>query len=161
MFFFFELFLGSSIRLLFEWPLQKKQHVFFFYQGLIVKQIQRSILSNGIWRTGFCFLNSMQMIQPWQFCKRDLFWDGSLSLPICPRKKNSQTIRHRWYQAGSKSNPRLPNTLWVGVWTHKHLVRRPLGGPKYLLTRYLEDFGRLGIGETRLWRRIFQGQIYN
>ncbi len=26
-------------------------------------------------------------------------------------------------------NPSLPNTLWVGVWTHKHLLRRPLGGP--------------------------------
>ena len=25
--------------------------------------------------------------------------------------------------------PSLPNTLWVGVWTHKPLLRRPLGGP--------------------------------
>ena len=27
------------------------------------------------------------------------------------------------------SNPSLPNTLWVGVWTHKHLLRRPVGSP--------------------------------
>ena len=25
--------------------------------------------------------------------------------------------------------PSLPNTLWVGVWTPKHLLRRPLGAP--------------------------------
>ncbi len=28
-----------------------------------------------------------------------------------------------------ETNPSLPNTLWVGDWTHKHLLRRPLGGP--------------------------------
>ena len=25
--------------------------------------------------------------------------------------------------------PSLPNTLWLGIWTHKHLLRRPFGGP--------------------------------
>ena len=38
----------------------------------------------------------------------------------------------------------LPNTFWVGAWTHKHLVRRPESGSKHPLTGYLEDFGRLG-----------------
>ena len=36
-------------------------------------------------------------------------------------------------------------SLLGGSWTHKHLLRRPLGGPKHLLTRYLEDVGRLGL----------------
>ena len=26
-------------------------------------------------------------------------------------------------------NPSLPNTLWVGVWIHKHLLKRLLGVP--------------------------------
>ena len=33
--------------------------------------------------------------------------------------------------------PSLPNTLWVGVWTRKHLLRKAFRGSKYLLTRYL------------------------
>ena len=38
--------------------------------------------------------------------------------------------------------PSLPNTLWVGVWAHKHLLRRPLGGPNTYsqgIWRILED----------------------
>ena len=40
-------------------------------------------------------------------------------------------------------NHSLPNTLWVGVWTHKHLLRRPLGGPNtYKPKVWLGNFGR-------------------
>ena len=35
------------------------------------------------------------------------------------------------------SNPSPPNTFWVGVWTHKHLLRRPLGESNQIL----EDYG--------------------
>ena len=37
----------------------------------------------------------------------------------------------------------LPNTLWVGAWTHKHLLSFGLFQIP-ILTRYLEDFGCLG-----------------
>ena len=37
----------------------------------------------------------------------------------------------------------LPNTLWVGVWTHKHLLSFGLFQIP-ILTMYLEDFGCLG-----------------
>ena len=40
--------------------------------------------------------------------------------------------------------PSLPNSLWGGVWTPKHLLRIFLTGSKHFLERYLEDFGRLG-----------------
>ena len=41
-----------------------------------------------------------------------------------------------------KTSPSLPNTLWVDVWTHKHLLTRPLGGPNTYsqgIRRILED----------------------
>ena len=55
--------------------------------------------------------------------------------------------------------PSLPNTLWAGVCTPKHLLRMPLGGSNYLLTRYLEDFGRLGfdvcVGKLGIFIEVF------
>ena len=36
---------------------------------------------------------------------------------------------YNWVGFHPLYNPSLPNTLWVGFWTHKHLLRRPLGGP--------------------------------
>ena len=42
----------------------------------------------------------------------------------------------------NKHDPSLPNTFWVGVWTHKYLLRRPLGGPNTYsqgMSRMLED----------------------
>ena len=34
-----------------------------------------------------------------------------------------------WNVYGYLLNPSLPSTLWVDVWTHNHLLTRPLGGP--------------------------------
>ena len=39
-------------------------------------------------------------------------------------------------------SPSLPNILWVGIWTHKHLLRRPLGDSNAYsrgIWRILED----------------------
>ena len=55
--------------------------------------------------------------------------------------------------------PSLPNTLRVDVWTHKHLLTRPLGAQTPILTRYSEDFGRLGYWSIyrlkQSFRRVF------
>ena len=48
--------------------------------------------------------------------------------------------------------PSLPNALWVGIWTPKHLLES-WRGSKRLLRRYLEDFGRLGIYHLT-WSKI-------
>ena len=45
---------------------------------------------------------------------------------------------------GNFASPRHPNTLWAGVWTPKHLLRRLLGVPNTYSPRYLQDFGCLG-----------------
>ena len=55
--------------------------------------------------------------------------------------------------------PSLPNTLWVGLWTPNHFMRRPFCGSKHLLRSYLEDFGWLGYSRDHDWSsmvKVFQ-----
>ena len=78
-------------------------------------------------------------------------WDGCWN-PCCDFFFGTSSISARilvlpkaWFAVGRSIhfiNPSLPNTFWVGVWTHKYLPRRPLWGPSTYsqgIWRMLED----------------------